>query len=34
MHTTNGVNTHNGHEFVDLGLPSETLCSSPPAVSV
>ena len=25
MHTTNGVNTHNGHEFVDLGLPSWTL---------
>ena len=25
MHTTNGVNTHNGHEFVDLGLPSGTL---------
>ena len=25
MHTTNGVNTHNGHEFVDLGLPSGLL---------
>ena len=25
MHTTNGANTHNGHEFVDLGLPSGTL---------
>ena len=25
MHTTNGVNTHNGHEYVDLGLPSGTL---------
>ena len=25
MHTTNGVNTHNGHEFVNLGLPSGTL---------
>ena len=25
MHTTNGINTHNGHEFVDLGLPSGTL---------
>ena len=23
--TSNGVNTHNGHEFVDLGLPSRTL---------
>ena len=23
--TTNKVNTHNGHEFVDLGLPSGTL---------
>ena len=25
MHTTNEVNTHNGHEFVDLGLLSGTL---------
>ena len=25
MRTTNGVNTHNGHEFVDLGLPSGLL---------
>ena len=25
MHTTNGTNTHNGHGFVDLGLPSGTL---------
>ena len=25
MRTNNGVNTHNGHEFVDLGLPSGTL---------
>ena len=25
MYTTNGANTHNGHEFVDLGLPSRTL---------
>ena len=25
MHTTNGANTHNGHEFVDLGLPSGLL---------
>ena len=25
MRTTNGTNTHNGHEFVDLGLPSGTL---------
>ena len=25
MHTTNGANTHNGHGFVDLGLPSGTL---------
>ena len=25
MHTTNGVNTHNGHEYVDLGLPSGIL---------
>ena len=25
MYTTNGANTHNGHEFVDLGLPSGTL---------
>ena len=25
MHTTNGTITHNGHEFVDLGLPSGTL---------
>ena len=25
MHTTNRTNTHNGHEFVDLGLPSGTL---------
>ena len=25
MRTTNGTNTHNGHEFVDLGLPSRTL---------
>ena len=25
MHTTNGTSTHNGHEFVDLGLPSGTL---------
>ena len=25
MHTTNGTNTHNGHEYVDLGLPSGTL---------
>ena len=25
MHTTNGISTHNGHEFVDLGLPSGTL---------
>ena len=23
--TSNKVNTHNGHEFVDLGLPSGTL---------
>ena len=23
--TSNGLNTHNGHEFVDLGLPSGTL---------
>ena len=25
MHTTNGVNTYNGHEYVDLGLPSGLL---------
>ena len=25
MHTTNGTSNHNGHEFVDLGLPSGTL---------
>ena len=25
MHTTNGANTHNGHEYVDLGLPSGLL---------
>ena len=25
MRTTNGTNTHNGHGFVDLGLPSGTL---------
>ena len=25
MHTTNGTSTHNGHEYVDLGLPSGTL---------
>ena len=25
MHTTNKTNTHNGHEYVDLGLPSGTL---------
>ena len=25
MHTTNGTNTHYGHKFVDLGLPSGTL---------
>ena len=25
MHTNNGVNIHNGHEYVDLGLPSGIL---------
>lgn len=25
MYTTNGTSTHNGHEFVNLGLPSGTL---------
>ena len=25
MHTTNEISTHNGHEYVDLGLPSGTL---------
>ena len=25
MHTTNGTSTHNGHEYVDLGLPSGLL---------
>ena len=25
MHTTNGTSTHNGHEFVNLGLPSGLL---------